>query len=348
MDELKMKIVKSLGLNGPLLKEWGYELTKLITLIVPEGQAITAMQLLACRDSIVINQGDRLSSVIKLLRSTCYSFVLFFFNPGGKNSEEIKNCLLSIALSGSFENRPFHARIVLISECKYISDPQNDQFFVSFESLKELNLPIRSVVPDDDEVELVHDKVFSLTLDLEEDVGRALYAAAGFLYPMYSDSFEAVLTAAELLVEENEFFHDESGLVQLFREGLFCWRRETHFSDVRELPFISMKELKTSGLDLICYDEQYVFIAENTFRKILPYIPSSIGPQAIKYGLKAGGLLIPEPGNAKSYSVKMLSKSDAGVGRTHMLRFLRDKLVDRYGGKFIETCLFERSNEDED
>lgn len=322
-------LIKSIGINYPILREWGFELTKPLFWVVDRGQLHTAVKLFGNGKTPVLNEFMKTKDCKKIFSDVNSAFVLFPYSQS-KRGQDFLAFLSCVARIGAVEETPINAMPLIISEgIPYDCDLEN--FFSVFidENLEEMHVDEMMAVPPDRMLTVVEDKINSfITRELPQDVNTFL-AAACFLYPNIMNTgdkkrFDDIIRCAGQLAKKNEDNQFTSGLSDIFLQELQHWQEQSTFHNVFELPNLEMST--EERLDkVILFDKQYFYISERLFKEIANPLIKVVAIDVLKKTLKQEGILCPE--NTRTFTVKMgYYNLVAEYKRKRMLRFSRDKL----------------------
>lgn len=337
----KLLILKSIGTNAPVLAEWGLKFEKLLVVVGEKGQANRMRTLLAEDDIPVLNEFMSLRKVEKIFGEASSTFVPFVYSPSRKG-QDFLNLLLVLSRAGEASGSKINAMPLVVSEEIPVGIDLSRCFTVFLEGdLAEIYLEEEDVVPPDEELSVVRDRIQTFLPRADTPDKRALLAATCFLYPNLGlaereECFQTLLEEALRMAMLNEENQETGQLNQLFVEALYGWRERTGFHDIYELPYLEMQTV--NGLDhVMLYDAEYVYMRESLFKQVVEPLLSIFSLGAIKQTLVNSRVLCTE--RATTYTVKMGYYNVAGqYQRSCMLRFSLDKLNRPGELGFLELC----------
>ncbi len=334
-------ILKSLAINYPILKENSLDLAKLLLVVVDKGQLKAAADLFSDGDAPRISEYMRAKEFKKVFSEANSVFVIYPYSQTRK-SKEFLNFLNTITRIGAIEETQINVMPLVISEgIPYDCDLEN--FFTVYlnGTLSGIHVDGMVVVPPDDQLAVVADKINSLVLNNLSQEQKALLAAVCFLYPNIFEGslqvkFEEMLGCAEKLVELDDDNKDTGNLGDAFIQQLYYWQEQENFCDMYQLPHLETHAIENFH-QVILYQEDFLFMKESLFKKIAESLLKIFSVDAIKKALVQEGLLCPE--NTQTYSVKMpYYNPNREYKRERMLRFRRSKFNCVGELDFMDLC----------
>ena len=340
-NRLLLLLILSLGLNTPVLSHWGIHLNRLLCLLVPEGESKNVISHFTDKRAFVINEGASPARVKNRLAAESFTFIIYTMNPERKNGAEILHILYGAVSTGFYDDRTFSSTVIVVSDNQYLSDPEKRLFVINLDRpLYTDVIPLEEVVPKAEDLSLVAYKIKGLETT---DPGRfAMYAAACFPYPYHKDDelLGKYIHLAASLCAADEAYHGESEcLDMLFIKCLRDWCEKNHFSDIIDLPYLSEEEYERLSTAMFYNAEkELIFMSEHLFGQITTSMTLSISSLAIKRALIEANIIVPEPANLKTFTVKMSCFTGPEPHRPRMLRFNSNKLTTSSGLKLIDIC----------
>lgn len=348
-DLKKMKealfVLRSLGVNYPILKEYGLGLSKLLLVIVGEGQTPKAKALLSDSDVPSVDEFMSVREVKKVFMDANSTFIIYPYAISRK-SQDFLSLLEIIARTGEIAGIKINALPLVISEGIPLGYDLQRSFTVFFEGdLADVDIDLDEVVPFDEELTVVEDKLRSFLPNATSPDEKTLLAAACFLYPNMAragrqEQFEQILLEAKNLVARNEENRDTDGLEEAFIRTLYSWQEENNFCEVFELPYLEMQVVEQME-EVMLFDGTYVYMKDELLKKICEPLLDIFSIDIVKQELVRVGILCPSANN--TYTVKVgFYNLAGGYERVRMLRFVADKL--KYPGEmdFLELCIEEK------
>lgn len=341
------RIIKSLATNYPILLDTGYGFEKLLVLVVRPGEMGIIMKALSDNNPLMIQESMVKGQAITSLLAENSKPVFYPYTPSAKR-RELLEVLKLLMKTGIVENQNVSAMPILISEGIPPDIDLSDCFSIYFNGgLRGIVIQSREVVPADDQVPVVLDKIKDFAENAQTQEEKSLKAAACFLYPILKDGnaekdlSEYLDLVAELTISDDEN-QDTNNLGENFLRELYRWQEASEFSNVYELPNLGMEATKDLE-HVMFYDEQFIYIKDALFKEILGTLLKIFSVDALKNSLVQEKILCPS--QAKSYTVKVGYYNVAGeFCRIRMLRFDRNRL--RMAGEldFIELCIDRRKD----
>lgn len=336
LNKNKFLILISLAVNYPVLKEYGMELSKPLLIIVDKGQMKTAIDILSEKDTQKLNTSIKKGELVKIMTETNSDFVVYPYIQS-KESDKFLSTINDIVLTSEIDGNKINAMPVIISEnfpCGY--DIENF-FTVCIEgNLEDIQVDKMVVVPPEKYLPTILSQIDNEIINSNSfsHDKKVLMAAVYFLYPNLKNKIDDYKNLAELLIEENNNNYYTNSLEYFFIEELFKWQKSTAFHNISQLPYPENNALENIE-GTIFFDEDYVYMHENIFKKITEKFKNIININRLKKKLDDEGILYKE--NTNTYTVKMCYYKDEMLDRKRMLRFYRSKLYKKEVG-FIETC----------
>lgn len=335
-----LTLVKSLGVNYPIINMLECTPTRLITLVVSEHQLKAACGILKNFGAPLIGEFMTPSQISQVLCEICEG-VLFPFSPTRKGKELVRFIAAAVQM-GSIGNMKLRALPVLISDTQ-IQGCDTESLFIIYlpGALSSIHIPLVNVVPPDEQIEVVDDKIRDLDLAGKCAEEKALMTAACFLYPSLrnagkADEFKQMLKLASNLVEQEDNNRDPYEAAELFIEELYLWQERTQFQDVYPLPNLEMS-IESRIDDILLYTDRYIYIKNKLFERICQALLSIFSADVLKEVLTEAGIVYPD--NTKTYSVKVGYRNIVGeYKRERMIRFRREKLNRAGDMDFVELC----------
>lgn len=332
MDELirTLFVLKSLVANAPIIFDWGHQFIKVLTIIVSPGQTKNLLKILSCwgQNQVINNVNNSIKFKEKLVNSHC-GFIFFPYCPT-KYSNELIDTLFSIIVSGRLGDSDVGAIPVIVSEEGYLDDSKNQLLVLSLlGDLSEVDISLEDVIPEDEYVQFIkeHQKVIK-AMETDENQ-KLLCTSASFLYPFHMDDtlLKADYEIIDNLIAKDEEYHDISGKDQIFLAALRKWQDKLHNPMLCQLPCVN-NEVESQINETLFYTEEYVFMSEDMFKRIVQPILGTIPMNALKHGLVESGVLSVNNCKTATYTVKMHYYRECGqhIGQ-RMLRFVRDRLA---------------------
>ena len=337
----KLKILKSLGVNYPVIRSLGYEVRKPFLLVTNCDDMKFLLECLSVYDAVRISEFSKLKDIETVLHETNSEYIFFPYSISKKGKEQADYFVTAMKL-GKAGKESVNAIPLAISDGKIRRENTAPYFTIYFdEGLENMYLPLEEVVPADEQLAVVIDKISELNLQGKTQEEKTLLVAACFLYPALhrenrEDEFRELLNCVDMLVKQDED-GDSVNLAELFVEELYQWQERTCFHDVFALPRLEMQV--TQRLDeVILFDSKYLYMQEKLLKKIVHDMLNNVPMVILKAALSDVGMLLTE--RTETYTVKVNYYNIAGnYERVRMLRFNREAF-SRWGEMaFIDLCL---------
>lgn len=334
-------ILLSLGTNYPILKEYGLGTSKLLFVIVGEGQTQKAKSLLSDNDTPSVDEFMSIREVKRIFMDANSTFITYSYSYS-RRGQEFMPFLEMIARTGDVAGFKINALPLVIAEGIPLGYDLQRSFTVFLEGdLTEVDIDLEEVVPLDEELAVVEDKIQTILPIAASPDEKMLLAAACFSYPIMKragkqQEFENLLEHARRLATLNEENQDTSQLEVLFINLLYDWQRQTDFHRVYELPYLEMKTLEWLKESMF-FDTNYIYMHEEVFKKIVKPLLNLFSLPVVKKALVEISMICPD--QAGTYTAKMGYYNVVGqYQRIRMLRFSADKLERPGELGFLELC----------
>lgn len=338
-------LLKSIGINYPVLKEYGLELTKPLLVVIDRGQLKAAVSMFSEGDALMLNEFMKVRDCKKVFSAANSTFVLFPYSQSRKGRDFLA-FLSCIARVGAMEETPINAMPLILSEGVPYDCDMEDFFSVFITgSLGEVHIDEKIVVPPDKQLAVVEDKINIMITDNFSQDEKAFMAAACILYPNMIEAdlkkrFYDVINCARRLAKVNEDNQCVNGLGDAFIRELYYWQEQNAFHDVFELPNLEMSTEEKLD-EVILFDERFLYISEKIFKEISRPLIKIFAVDIFKRTLMQEGILCPD--NTSTYTVKMpYYNLIAEYKRKRMLRFSRNKLNHLGELDFLDKCKYQK------
>lgn len=335
-----MLIMKSLGINFPIIKALGCAPSKLMVLKVNEGELKRITDLLSDKYTPKLDPGMSKKQLREILVENTM-FAIYPYTPGKKNDEFVSE-LCRIAKVGTIQGDEVMVCPLVITECIIPEFAHLNIFSIYWHGNSDsLALKERDAVPPDDQIPVVCNKMHDVICVDHNTEERALLAATCFLYPNLSvidptGGFHEWVEVVREMVRQDEDNKEVEGVADMFVHELYSWQEKICFSDMYALPYLDMRTVEKLEW-AIFYDDTYVYMKERLFKNIVRKLLSIFAVDVLKKKLVEADILCADATN--TYTVKMTFFDIAGqFHRERMLRFNRKKLVLLGELEFIDLC----------
>lgn len=335
-------IFKSLGANFPIIQAIGCEPERLFCIICGHNQMKRVMDILTLYEAPKISEFMTFKEIAWALSDTSSELIIYPFSATRKGTEVLNFLKTSVKLWKA-GNKKLRALPLVISETPLKVKDIEDMFVVHLsDSLSDFQISAGDVVPPDDQIEVVMEKISELDFADEEQDEKALMAAVCFLYPSLKKAgvagkFKQLLELSAELVVWDDDNRDRENVDELFISELYTWQEKARFYEAYELPNLDMHTEGNLG-SVILFDDEYLYMKEQLFTQIAASLLDVFAEAVLKDALVTRKILCPSC--QKTYTTKVNYYNIAGgYSRTTMLRFRRDRLTRVGEVDFIEACL---------
>lgn len=336
-------LLKALGLNFPVISDMGYYFSRVIMLVVAEGQTRYVMRLLSSYGCAKMDEFSKTRDIRQKFLDVHSAFVIFPYTCSSQ-SEKMLNVVSSLLKAGEIDTEPIQALPIFITEDEYIYDKENRLFLVYCDDdFTGMNIPLRTVVPQEKDLSLIGEKIRTNTTREQSIEERTLCAAACFLYPILLEMreenlFEELLELPERLCELDEDVRETDNVGEYFRKSLENWGKKKKFDEVFRL---NEEKVDLKKGTMILYDDEYLYMTEALFREIVEPILKIIPIRIMKASLKEQEILLTNNHSSRGYTVKISLKiaGEEKLIRIRMMKFNRESLHKEGELEFIDTCL---------
>ena len=336
-SEWIITILKSMALNYPIIREWGYSFTKVIRLTVPAGCLKWVIDGLSTPSSKMLNVQLSVKEIQKIVYQT-NSGMLFVVAGVSDKSKRFLSILDEYAKSG--------AKTLFVYVTDNEIDTMDGDFFEILLDEKVVGCPtVEQLVPKVDELPLVKDVISKAPLEDSVGCERTLLASACFLYPRLPEQERAEILDGYFgivrhMCDMNEANSYGDNIGDLFMNALYRYLENGFIQNAVELPNVEdrFEDIKDT---CIFYDEKYIYMSTIFFEKVTePLHP--ISPKSIKKALSDKDILVHDEG---TYTKKMFFCRPTGKEeRPRMLQFRKDLLVLPGQMSIIDLCMERSAN----
>ena len=333
-DNLILRLILAVGIHYPILVECGLRLTRILTIIVPEGCTQTVLDIL---DSVLCKRLSPMASKSEV-RATFYAMSSgLVLIPGVKSPKTYKmlNYVYALFLTGRIDERPILALPVVVTEDSTINDEEMQRYYVFLNAPPSSGtLPLKELVPPMEEVPSIIQRI--KTLDSILGVEKCVLIAASWFLP--SEHWPQYVPLVDQICESEEQCRDAYDLDERFIAMLNDWQKKVEFTNVFAVNGIvsELDEAKTGG---VFYSGEYIYIPEALFSLIVqPITQEGVSILTLKSALREQELLCPGR-NSRSYTVKItVLNEEAQPVRIRAMRFERKKLREPGERELIDAC----------
>lgn len=234
-----------MAVNFPVIKDWGMAPNKLIWMMTANGNSSCVKTTLCPKHVTSLSAYDGQKSIVKALKETFSAPVILNYKTSKEN--RYINIVNSVILDGENNALP-----IIISD-KLPSLTFVDLFLVSMpENSLDFSVDWDDIVLTHDELSLVRDIVNQEIKNTQNDMERALVAAACFLYPIYPKDkrrhmLKIMLQVVKNMISEDDESKDLNGASDIFVGTINAWVRNGLVKRANEL-HISRGIWRKSGM----------------------------------------------------------------------------------------------------
>ena len=318
----RIRIIKSMMINNPILRYLGIIFERILLIRVEQGNINNLIRLLTEGKNAKIMDDERIGKDLRGLFENPTGFLIYRFTATRKSTELVER-LFSLEIGGDIHNY-YWPLVIIVTDNPYVLQ-DNDKFYEIFlpGDFKETSLADTYVIPPDGTIPLIIKRIQEMSSETTEQ--HAFMAASEFLFPLVSEAeySEIKKEAGQLGIEDRDSFNPKE-VMEVFLDRLQEWAEVTT-AIVRELPIICEEEIRNKHV--LFYDEDFIYLSQEVFTEIVTPLLGQINIGKLKRCLVESHLLVPESGNVKTYTVKMSYEDvDGGKKRSRMLRFSRELL----------------------
>lgn len=339
-DNRKLHILRSFGENFPIIHAWQCEPSKLFVLHVKEGQLRSVINYLSNKHTPKVDSFTSMKELHKILTDNT-SLVICSYVPN-KKSDEMVSKLAMINKSGTCMTDVVTACPVVVMEGVLCGFPSENVFSVYYEGdIEALVQESIDVIPPDNQVSVVADKLTPMIQKTHNPEKKALLAATCFLYPNLKknnrgEDMDGFLREVDEMVRQDEDNKQLADIDTAFVKELYRWQDDNQFTEVHELPYLGINAVKNVH-GCIFYDENYAYVSSFLFKLIVQKMLAVFSGDVLKNELTKAGII--KGDGAGTYTAKMSYVDLAGINyRERMIRLDREKLSVPGEIDFIEQC----------
>ncbi|MDY5578324.1 MAG: hypothetical protein SPF70_12795 [Lachnospiraceae bacterium] len=325
----RIKVLKSLIVNFPIFWSWGYRITKILTILVDEGQEQKAIEALSTFEKpLVIDEYLKENDIAEMFANNRSQAVFYLLSQKNKRTERILD-FLQLAVSTSYvKGNPVSVIPIVITSKAMLLDEREMHFMISIDGdWSNFNLHYREIVPDAKDINSA-EILYREVVPPSDDIANIMNLANIMIYlkDRNVDMREQRFMMIRNLISSNENLQAYEGLEELFLYLLEQWIGENaEMVMVCELPCVDNNAYNHLA-ETLFYTDDYVFMHEILFQKITKSSESQYPINALKMALKNAEILITES-KSSVYTTKMNFYREMGMfDRKRMLKFQRSKL----------------------
>ena len=311
-------LLKSMILNYPILRSWGYVLGKPVVLAFDDMENADTMLFQLSERFIIIDETMNDKQVREALQyGTNSNVVVYFLDAATKSPKNQKRMkyLNKLASKGNGEGC---ATFIAVS----VKDVSKDliQQYLCFhidQTVPKLEYTADDIVPEPESLELIRDKIASVQGDAEL---KAFYGAVYFLYPKLSQShgklYQRLYHYVPQIVESADSFADSRDVFNVICDCFIKYARQGGFEPLIVLPNVERDIIEDMDMHAFC-NGGILYLSERRLREIMRPVVNIITVSDIKACLVAHHVLLTDRGG---YTKKMLYIDPYGkVCRCRML-----------------------------
>lgn len=333
-------LLRSLCLNAPILRVWGYMPKIPFALVCSEfADAIEFAQMLSPNPRILdgFSQIREIEEALGASRSDGVFLIVERATAISAKMQAKIDAIFAAARFGKVCKKTVHAAVFLIFRRMVPEEYREQVFEIHLEKWRAgTDFNMLRLVPDSNQLSLVNDKIRELKKG-EKGIGT-LKAAAGFLYPKLAElgritDYKLVLEACERLEHLAKMYQEESGVAELLTESFFNYIENSSDIRVYALPYIGRDAENHFEESFFIKGDQF-YIHESFFMKIIAPVMEVVPIGMIKDTLVKADLLKCDSGG---YTAKMSYYYEKNrLLRRRMLRFCGEKIRQEEGTSFIK------------
>ena len=232
----------------------------------------------------------------------------------------------------------------VVTDNPIADDEEHNYFFVFLEERKhQLDYSIEEIVPNMKDLESIFNKLASQDETEMSEEERILHAAVYFLEPYFFRKGELyrineLLDSVAHMCADDDVVREENDMSKVFLDNLYDWQERTNFSNLCDLD-----EGVASNADInetIFYNEDFVYMAEKLFKKIVEPIREYAPINTLKRSLRDNDVISVDKGcSVDTYTVQIsVPCIEGSKNRVRMLRFKKDSLTKAGDLDFIFKC----------
>jgi len=312
-------ILKSLAANLPILQTRGYIFPRTLKVVVEPGMQYRTMDVLR---NFSKQDSDNWTSEFHF-----YSMNALPKDVFSKVEMEVQEGISTV-----------------VTDNPIADDEEHNYFFVFLEERKyQLDYSIEEIVPNMKDLESIFNKLASQDETEMSEEERILHAAVYFLEPYFFRKGELyrineLLDSVAHMCADDDVVREENDMSKVFLDNLYDWQERTNFSNLCDLD-----EGVASNADInetIFYNEDFVYMAEKLFKKIVESIREYAPINTLKRSLRDNDVISVDKGcSVDTYTVQIsVPCIEGSKNRVRMLRFKKDSLTKAGDLDFILKC----------
>lgn len=328
-------ILKSLAINLPILRSWGYVFPRLLTIVVNQGKMAMLM------DTLRVFPREYAE---KNLNS---EFRFHFFPKGYAHQKEQSE----IALRCKTDNTGTNGLDVVITDDEIVEDLAFDKFFIFFDDsdFPTVSLDLQDFVPKSNDLKFIMTSAERINQDEAYSVEQqVLNVAALFIEPYLRKghtelTIEQILDTVNRLCAFDENVRETNDISNVFCVSLENWRKNQQ--ELRIVDLNNRSELTQINWDdiseILFFKGKYLYIRESKFKSILEETNLGMPINLVKSKLRDAGVLATENNRTPNYVTKLRYVDSDGVEHSlRMMRFDLEKLSIPGELSFKDKCYF--------
>lgn len=335
MQNRTILLLKSLALNLPILRRWGYIFPRVVTLVVEHGMSAHIQAALTNFSYNTVHA--------KAVKNSDFDFD-YNYVKGTKCDirENAKVHLLQDAQGNG-------GLPVLLTENPVIEDAERNCFFIFLEERTfTSNFKSDEIVPHSKDLECIHKKMFEMVDSEMSEEEKILCGAALFLEPFChrSEDFrlDELIELAHRLCVIDEEARDAHDVGDAFVKELFVWQENAAFENILDVNTVFDTEVDVKAS--IFFDDNFIYVHEALFKLIVAPLRKYVPINVIKKRLFESGVIDTGSCVPTTYTVKMKTDFCGGeYGRIRMMRFRRELLRQPAGLDFVDVCCMTREGD---
>jgi len=347
-DRRIASVIKSYGANQEIINAIGYGLSEPIIVVTDEKNRNWLYKSIVNFSKEYLSELANKKEADKVLGETYSEFVSMPY-PTTRKGHRLLDYIAAAMKSGSGGNGHINAPLLVLAEEKVCRKDIEKYFMVYLES--DLSgtpiITLEEVVPEDEQVEVILNKIEELDMRGRTQTEKALLSACCFLYPNLKkqnrmEEYEELIHCVQDLVRQNEEENFIEDLGKTFIMEIYKWQEKTRFHNVFKLPDVEMSVVDHID-EVFLFDDEYFYMKESLFTTIASSLLDVFPAEVLKSALVDEGILRPE--NEKTYTVKTNYYNIAGgYERIRMLRFKRSVFKKCGELELIDLCIDDKED----
>lgn len=296
-------LLKSMILNYPILRSWGYVLGKPVVLAFDDMENADTMLFQLSERFIIIDETMNDKQVREALQYGTNSNVVVYFLDAAVKSPANQKKLKTLDKLASKGNKEGCVALIAVS-AKNVSEDLLRRYlcFHVDQTVPKFKFAADDIIPEAESLELIRDKIAFVQGDAEL---KALYGAAYFLYPKLSKShgsmYQRLLHSVPQMIDYADAFAESRDVFNVICDCFIKFARQGGFEPLIVLPNVERDIIENMDMHAFCNGE-ILYLSERRLREIMQPVVNIITVSDIKACLVAHHVLLTDRGG---YTKKM-------------------------------------------